>query len=143
MLNVKLVVHHVTSRLSKLNESLPCCQEDRLFTGQENSNNSAPQIHPCTIIWVRFDWRYKFCAKHCSLLEVFCEIITLLYIYRSECTVPVCFADFNESGIFSTDFRKILQYTISLKPALSAKLFPADRHEVHIPFSQFCQRFYP
>ena len=73
-------------------------------------------------------------------------------LYRSSCEVPLFLSDFNENLIFSTDFRKILEYQISWKSAQwGAQLFHADgqtrradgqtdsrRDEANGPFTQFC-----
>jgi hypothetical protein len=55
------------------------------------------------------------------------------------------FTDFNETWIFSTDFRKIHTYQISRKYVLGgAEFFHADGRtdmmEANSRFSRFCQR---
>ena len=59
---------------------------------------------------VRFDFLYNFCLEHFSFWEV--NEIWQKWIL----VLPALFlSDFNETLHFSTDFRKILKYQISLK----------------------------
>ena len=57
---------------------------------------------------------------------------------------PLFFSDFNETQFFSTYFRKILEYQISLNPSSAGRVVPrrqADRRdEANRRFLQFCER---
>ena len=77
---------------------------------------------------VCFDFLYNFCLKHfwfCEeMSEILLKIVSVLYVrYR------LLLSDFNETGISSTIFRKILKISIFLKirPVVAAGLFHADR----------------
>ena len=57
------------------------------------------------------DFLYNFCLKYFSLSEELGEIQSKMFI-GLHVKYPLFFLDFNETGIFSTDFRKILEYQI-------------------------------
>jgi len=51
-------------------------------------------------------------------------------VYWSSCKVPPFFSEFNVTGNFSTDYRKILKYQLSYKSVQrESKLFHAGRHK--------------
>ena len=61
-----------------------------------------------------FDFLNNFCLKHVSFCEDFSEILSQMYIsLRVQYLLFLSY--FKETLNFSTDFRKILKYKISLK----------------------------
>ena len=86
----------------------------------------------------------NFCLIYFILRTIQRDII--INVHRSSCKVPLFLSYFNETSIFSTDFRKILKYQISLKffqlePSCSHVGGRTDRHEEVISrFSQICER---
>jgi hypothetical protein len=93
---------------------------------------------------------YNFCLTHFAFSEEISEIWWKMFI-GLHVTYPLFLSDFNETLIFSTDFRKILKYQMLWK---SAQWEPScfiwtdgrtngqtDRHnEANSRFSQFCER---
>ena len=67
---------------------------------------------------------YNFCLIHSSLWEELNEILSHTYRSAAACVVPLLLSDFNETWIFSTEFReKIFKYQILWK---SVQYFHAD-----------------
>ena len=58
-----------------------------------------------------FEFIYKFCLKLIILRRTELDMIILVYLFS--CKITLFLSDFNETGIISTDFRKILKYQIS------------------------------
>ena len=69
----------------------------------------------------------------------------IISVYRSSCKVPVIIVRFNETGIFYTDFRRILKYQISWKsiywePSCSMLTGgQTNMTKLNSCFSQFCE----
>ena len=88
------------------------------------------------------------------LWKLFLSIIIIqgditIHVHRSSCKVTVTVVTFNETWTTSTDFRKILQFQMSLKPVqwnTSWSLWTdgrTDRHdEANSCFPQFCECTY-
>jgi len=53
---------------------------------------------------------------------------------------PLFLSDFNETLIFSTNFRKYSYIKFHENPSRGAELFLADRREAKSRFAQFCER---
>ena len=64
---------------------------------------------------VCFEFLYNFCLKHFSFQEELSEIWPNMYIGLLHVKCRLLLADFNETWIFSADFRKIFKYQISWK----------------------------
>jgi hypothetical protein len=73
----------------------------------------------------------------------------IINIHRSSCIVPLFLPDFNEDGIFSADFRKMLKYQMSWKsvqwePSCSMRMgkrtYKHDDANSSFFFFFFCER---
>ena len=59
-----------------------------------------------------FDFVYKFYLKYfCTYRWI--QRVFVITVHRSSCKVLLLFSDFNETWVFSTDFRKKFKYQIS------------------------------
>jgi len=78
--------------------------------------------------------------KHFSFKKELSEVVSKKYT-ALHVKYPLFLSDFNDTSIFSTDFRKIIKYQISWK---SVQWEPTGRTEGHEDatsrFSQFCER---
>jgi hypothetical protein len=61
-----------------------------------------------------FEFSLKVCLKCFSFWEGFGEILSQMYI-RLHVKCPLFLSDFNQTWIFSTDFRKVIKYRIAWK----------------------------
>jgi hypothetical protein len=62
---------------------------------------------------------------------------TVIHVHRSTCDVPLFLPDFNETGMFSTDFRIILEHQLQENPSSGTRVFHLDGHEANSRFSQY------
>jgi len=61
-----------------------------------------------------FDFFHKFCPQSFSFQEEFSEILSYMSI-ALHVMYPLFLSHFDQTWVFSADYRKILQYQISLK----------------------------
>jgi len=103
-------------RAKRLNITCPQCVSIALLI-QHSKRMRRIILSPVTIFrkknWTLklcFDFRDNFFLKYFSFWE---EIIQMLWTYRGlNGNYPLFLSDFNETWIFSTDFRKILKFQI-------------------------------
>ena len=72
-----------------------------------------------------FDFLYNFCLKHFSSQEELSEIWPIMYI-GLQVKYPSFLSDFNETPVFSTDFRKTQISDFMKIHPMGAELFRAD-----------------
>ena len=90
------------------------------------------------------DFLYNFCLKHCSLQDEMSKIWHKMYI-GLHVKYPLFLSNFNETCIFSTDFRKkSSNIKFHENPSSGCRVVPcgrADGHdEANSHFSQVCER---
>jgi len=89
-----------------------------------------------TLPYTRYDFRKKSIEHKTCVLILSTSVRKFLILRRTERDIinvhthvkcPLCVSEFNETSIFSTNFRKILKYQISLKRPMTAELVHVDR----------------
>ena len=90
-----------------------------------------------------FDIFYNSCLKHVYFLEEMSEIFSYMYM-GLHVKYPLFVSYFNETWIFSTEFRKILNYKIALNTSSGSPVVPCGRKdrydEANSRFSQLCPK---
>ena len=93
------------------------------------------------VFWILFNFYLKHISFYEEIREIWLKKYILVVMYH------LAFSDFNDTWIFSTEFRKIIKYQILWKsvqwePSCSMRTDGhTDRHdEAHSRFLKFCER---